>query len=418
MGVDKKGRGSKTVCLYVTVMATKPPSADHDQSEVFRRFYSKIEAVLDPAAVARLLWQGGVLTDAQLDEAEHESTSLAQRKSDIMSAVRKVVRGDSRKIWVLVSALEKFPASCHIARRMRKELNDGMTADAKMLYLQMQQLEVTLVLCKPASVIFRLRFTTHVLYPAAAMVVHMPEVYQGDFEDLQGQFVRLFAEVTEEIKKDESVTAENLKEFLSYYPDLEASLVNAHNISDMMRILKNHSTFICCSRLKNVAEHFKISSVTQKIKVYISSVTEKIKVYFQYLEDFCSRILTKHIYLKPFITAESMEFAPPTTLTFKLEWNPDDKTMSDIQGVIRRAFHEHSVYVHIVVVRGGSVRVICCAPQYLMTELVRLAQKNRELLVESSVTYLRVGDTIVVDTSDQNEVRICYHRNCVTLDFY
>ena len=62
--------------------------------------------------------------------------------------------------------------------------------------------------------------------------------------------------------------------------------------------------------------------------------------------------------------------------------------------------------MHIIVIRGGSVRVICCAPQYLVTELVRLAQKNRELLVESSVTYLRVGDTIVVDTSDQNEVRI------------
>ena len=171
---------------------------------------------------------------------------------------------------------------------------------------------------------------THILYPAAAMVVHMPEVYQGDFEDLQGQFVRLFAEVTEEIKKDESVTTEKLKEFLSYYPDIKASLVNAYSISDVMLVLQNHSTFICCSRLKNVAEHFKISSVT-----------EKIKIYFQYLEDFCSRKITKHIYLKPFITAE---FAPPTTLTFKLEWNPDDKTLSDIQGVLRRAFHEHSVY--------------------------------------------------------------------------
>ena len=94
----------------------------------------------------------------------------------------------------------------------------------------------------------------------------------------------------------------------------------------------------------------------------------------------------------------------------------DTKTLSDIQGLLRQAFHEQSIYVRIVVVRGGSVRVICCAPQYLMTELVRLAQKNRELLVESSVTYLRVGDTIVVDTSDQNEVRKCYHRNCVTFD--
>ena len=142
-------------------------------------------------------------------------------------------------------------------------------------------------------------------------------------------------------------------------------------------------------------------------------------VYFQYLEDFCSRKLTKIVNeLKPFISPESMEFAPPTTLTFKLEWNPDDKTLKDIQGVLRRTFHEQSIHVHIVVVRGGSVQVICCAPRYLMTELVRLAQKNRELLVESSVIYLRVGDTIVVDTSDQNEVRIWYHRNCVTLDFH
>ena len=147
-----------------------------------------------------------------------------------------------------------------------------MQTHQPMLYLQMQQLEVTLVLCKPASVIFRLHYT-HILYPAAAMVVHMPEVYQRDFEDLQGQFVRLFAEVTEDFVKVKSVTTEKLKRFLSYYPDLEASLVNAHSISDMMRILKNHSTFICCSRLENVAAHFKISSVT-----------EKIKVYFQYLE--------------------------------------------------------------------------------------------------------------------------------------
>ena len=222
-------------------------------------------------------------------------------------------------------------------------------------------------------------------------------MYQGDFEDLQGQFVRLFAEVTEEFEREESaVTAENLKRFLSYYPDVKASLVNASCISDVMLVLQNHSTFICCSRLKNVAEHFKISAVT-----------EKIEVYFQYLKDFCSRKLTKIINeFKPIISAESMEFAPPTTLTFKLEWNPDDKTLKDIQGVLRKAFNEKSVYVRIVVVRGGSVRVICCAPQYLMSELVRLAQKNRELLVESSVTYLRVGDTIVVDTSDQNEVRI------------
>lgn len=119
--------------------------------------------------------------------------------------------------------------------------------------------------------------------------------------------------------------------------------------------------------------------------------------------------------MKPLFNAK---LTSSSTITFKLRWNPAEKTLSDIQDLLQQAFERQSVYVQVVVVRGGSVRVICYAPQYLMTELVRLAQKNRELLVENSVTYLRVGDTIVVDTSDQNEVRICYHRNCVTLDIH
>ena len=104
-------------------MATDSPDYE---SNVLRRFYSEIEAVLDPAAVARKLWQGGVLTEGQLDEAELASTSLAQRKSDLMSAVRKVVRGDPGKIWLLVETLEQFPSSRPIARRMKEELHKGI----------------------------------------------------------------------------------------------------------------------------------------------------------------------------------------------------------------------------------------------------------------------------------------------------
>ena len=185
------------------------------------------------------------------------------------------------------------------------------------------------------------------------------------------------------------------------------SLDNAHTISDIINVIQKHSSLTSCTYLKGVARRFKISTVT-----------EKIEEYYQLVSEFCQYELTHHIYMKPFLNAKSTNIAPSTTITFKLRWHPNDKTLSDILELLQLAFDEQSIYVHIVVTRGGSVRIICCAPQYLMTELVRLAQKNRELLVESSVTYLRVGDTIVVDTSDQNEVRICYHRNCVTLDFH
>ena len=235
----------------------------------------------------------------------------------------------------------------------------------------------------------------------------MPGKYRRDFEDIQNKFAQLFLEITEILEKDESINIERLKGYVSKFPEMVDSLDNAHTISEIIDIIYKHSSLTSCSHLKGVAELFNASTAV-----------EKIVKYYEFVDDFCQYKLVNHIYMKPFLTAKSTVFTPSTTITFKLRWQPNDKTLSDILELLQQAFDEQSVYVHIVVVRGGSVRVICCAPQYLMTELVRLAQKNRELLVESSVTYLRVGDTIVVDTSDQNEVRICYHRNCVTFDFY
>ena len=111
---NKKG----SACCFP--MAANPTDVE---SRVLRQFYSQIEAVLDPVEVGRLLWQDGLLTDAQLDNAEQSSTPLEQRRADIMSAVRRVVRGDPKKLWVLITALEKFPASVPVANKMRQALN-------------------------------------------------------------------------------------------------------------------------------------------------------------------------------------------------------------------------------------------------------------------------------------------------------
>ena len=237
--------------------------------------------------------------------------------------------------------------------------------------------------------------------------VIVPGKFRKEFENIQNRFAQLFDEVAEILKNEESVTPERLKQFVSRFPEMSASLDNVQTISDIINIIQEHSSFTCCTFLEGVVTRFDVSSAT-----------EKIEKYYQFVNEFCHQKLIHHIYMKPLLTAQSIYFTSSTTITFKLRWSPAEKTLSDIQDLLQQAFDEQSIYVHIMVVRGGSVRVICCAPQYLMTELVRLAQKNRELLVESSVTYLRVGDTIVVDTSDQNEVRrTCYHRNFVTLDF-
>ena len=125
-------------------MAAKPTDSEFG---VLRRFYSQIEAVLDPVGVAKLLWQGGLLTDAQLDNAKQSSTPLEQRTADIMSTVRKVVRGDPEKLWILITALEMFPASVTVANKMRQALNS----------------EIEYIQCNYNSAPFKLMLAGHVI---------------------------------------------------------------------------------------------------------------------------------------------------------------------------------------------------------------------------------------------------------------
>ena len=96
------------------------------------------------------------------------------------------------------------------------------------------------------------------------------------------------------------------------------------------------------------------------------------------------------------------------TLTLKLEWKPDDKTLADIQSLIRKTFKSLSDLIHVVVVKEGSVTVICYAPHYIMGTLVQMAKESKSMLLENSVSYLSIGYTVVLDSTAQ-EVSYWYY---------
>ena len=206
----------------------------------------------------------------------------------------------------------------------------------------------------------------------------------------------MFERVTEIFEENESVMPEKLKRYLSFYPDLSPSLANADNIFDIMKVIQQHSSFTCCSRLKHVADRFRIPTAQDEIRSYL-----------EYMKQFCSQTLTQHTYLRPFIERTSeINLTPSTTIQFSLEWNADERTLADIQSVLRQAFYEKEIDVHIVVVAGGSVSVVCYAPEHLMNRLASLAKENEKMLIKIGVTYFRVGDTVVVDQSGQPEVKL------------
>ena len=219
----------------------------------------------------------------------------------------------------------------------------------------------------------------------------VPVVYKKDFDEIQAKFARLFYDITTMLEEAPEVTLEELKKFLIFYRDLKPLLQDADTITEVMLVVEEHSSFINCTYLKAVADNFLKAQEGQK----------KIDTYEDFVERFCKHTLKEHSYVTSFLVDPTLQPLPSETITLKLEWNPIEKTLTDIQDTLNKTFKSLACHIHIVVVRKGCVMVICSAPQYLMGALVRLAQENMKVLVESRVIYLSMGHAVLLDISAQ-----------------
>ena len=222
-------------------------------------------------------------------------------------------------------------------------------------------------------------------------------MYRKDFDSIKRKFVSLHFQISKLLTKSDHVTLDNLKELLAFYSDLEGPLQAAETINSVMRIVQQHSSVINCSYLEFIADHFDLPDVSKKIDAYHDLVDE-----------FCQRTIRQHSYVTTFMAEQQNHILSTQKLTLKLEWKPDDKTLADIQSLIRKTFKSLSDHVHVVVVKEGSVTVICYAPHYIMGSLVQMAKESKRMLLENSVSYLSIGYTVVLDSSTDQEVSYWY----------
>ena len=234
-------------------------------------------------------------------------------------------------------------------------------------------------------------------------------VYKKQFDAIEKEFVSLHLRASHIILKS-SVMLQELKQLLSFYPQLAMPIRNAENVIEVMQVIQQHSSFINCSYLEHVAEHFKLPEVTEEINNYNKLV-----------DDFCNSKIIEHSYMKPFTTNPPQYTMSSQTIKIKimLEWNPADKTLSDIRSLLRKVFKGLSSLIHVDVIGEGSITVVCYAPRYIMGALLKMAKKNKSMLLENSVSYLSIGYAVVLDsTSQKNEVCICAHSNIILIQLH
>ena len=213
-------------------------------------------------------------------------------------------------------------------------------------------------------------------------------VYKKQFDAIEKEFVSLHLRASH-IILNSFVTLQKLKELLSFYPQLAMPIRNAESVVEVMQVIQQHSSFINCSYLEHVAEHFKLPEVTKEIDNYNKLV-----------DDFCNSKIIQHSYMKRFTIDPPQYNMSSQIIKIKivLQWNPASKTLNDIRTLLEKAFQNLSSLIHVDVISEGSVMVVCYAPHYIMGALLKMIRKNKNMLLENSVSYLSIGYTVVLDS--------------------
>jgi len=90
-----------------------------------------------------------------------------------------------------------------------------------------------------------------------------------------------------------------------------------------------------------------------------------------------------------------------------MTWDSDQTTLSDIQSLLRIAFHDKARHVMVKVVnQGNSIIVTCYAPCHLHEELATLVKDNEMYLRERKVLSIIIGGFVILQRETRGKVRV------------
>ena len=198
------------------------------------------------------------------------------------------------------------------------------------------------------------------------------------------------------ILKNKPVSLDELKDFLSIDRALRKDAEAAESLNAAMRIVGDNTSLTNTKRLEAVAKEFNLHDAIHLIEEFNKSIDE-----------FCETIQTQHIYGQDFMKHSHRNLLKSEQVKFVLEWEGDKTTLSDIQSLLRKAFHDNARHVMVKVVNeGNSIILICYAPLHLHEELIRLLKDNEEDLRKEGVLSVSIGGYVIIKRKTEDKVRV------------
>ena len=229
--------------------------------------------------------------------------------------------------------------------------------------------------------------------------IKISEHYLPEFEGKRVELILLINQIRKILEADK-ISVDDLKAFLGVFCELRSAVTVTTSLREAINVVGDRTSLINTNYLLAIAKEFQLHNAIVFIKLYNDSI-----------DKFCKKIPTAHAYGQEFMTYSSGFLQEAETVEFVLEWDPHPegrmKMLSDIQGLLRKAFHDQARYVMLkVVLPNNSIVVICYAPEHLHELLARLIKDNEVGLEKEKVISVTIGGNVILKREPECTVRI------------
>ena len=200
------------------------------------------------------------------------------------------------------------------------------------------------------------------------------------------------------------ISKEDLKQFLELsYDNLVPRISQVDTIGEILDVVLQECTITRIQYLEGIIKCFKVTDAEGDISDY-----------HKYIEEQCSQLSIKCIERHHLRSPQSSRLIC-NTIKFIVRWEPTEKQLKDIEGVLWKAFEDMADDVQVDTVdKVNSIAIICYAPHTMMAMLMMRAKRNIDVLIEEGVMSLFVGYYTILDHTSK-EVELLIPIKCHTV---
>ena len=227
-----------------------------------------------------------------------------------------------------------------------------------------------------------------------------------EFTAMRNKFGRTFLRVQDVVEKCQP-SMERLKTFLEYsYPNLASRLSTSENIKSVLSLVQEKCSLINVALLEDMVEELELKEAEEHITTYKKEI-----------DTFCQTLSARLCLNETFQVTVSHTRLQCETITFVLDWNPDDYMLDDVRNLLSVAFETLSRRVKVIVIKeGNSVITVCSFPVHLASQLIAKAFKNLKTLKKGfGLLSLTIGYVTVWNEQNRDEVNEINNYNDITL---